>query len=229
MSSLAIEAFSYIRKGFSPPYYLENKIQDMFVSYSIDEYREIMQDIIQNEGAGSCLRYLSKNKLLTHLCTPLESMKRIPQDKGRSKNALEHTINVLDSVPIDNIILRWVALLHDTGKVDCFFNPEEFNQHGFHRHSKFSVEFAEIFCEVFQVAQMEKVIHIIKHHMEPLDYQRNPNWNQDAIVRFAERCGDDDVMDIIDFAYYDKKAETHKLEYLDPLIELREKVKNCGH
>ena len=60
--------------------------------------------------------------------------------------------------------------------------------------------------------------------MFPLDYQRNPNWTKEAIIRLIDRCGKENVIDTIEFSYYDKQSENNVKEFLDIIIELKSKV-----
>lgn len=54
----------------------------------------------------------------------------------------EHTIRAIETVPMDNIIVRLTLLLHDIGKPHCYTEDENDVGH-FHGHGKVSQELAE--------------------------------------------------------------------------------------
>lgn len=60
--------------------------------------------------------------------------------------------------------------------------------------------------------------------MYPLEYQRNPVWKEDSIVKFIDTCGVQYVLSVIEFSIYDKLAEQNK-KTIEPLVSLMEKVK----
>jgi len=215
-----LESMQIIRDGKTVPYYLESKIKDLAFLISISDKSAILNDIIWNKNSYLCFRYLHDNKILSNIFPYLESLQKVPQKKGKSRNALEHTLNVLDVIPDDNILLKWVAIFHDLGKYDSYFNDDSFNQHHI-----YSAKLCDFLCSTYQIQDKDKICRIVKNHMFPLDYQRNPNWTDKAIITFIERCGKENVIDIIEFSYYDKKAENDRKEYLDIIVELKEKVK----
>lgn len=214
-----IDSLYIIEKNEIVPYYLESKVKDLSKILTIDQKGDIINFIVKMDHAVDGIRYFSKNKILYDILPFLEELKSVPQDKGRSKNAFEHTLNVLSIVPSDNVVLRWVALLHDSGKLNSF----KFHNNFYH-HAKFSKDFAESFLSVYKIINKEKICNIIENHMIPLDYQRNPNWGDGTIIKFIEKLGEWDVLDTIEFSYYDKKAENDVKEYLQIILDLRAKV-----
>jgi hypothetical protein len=150
----------------------------------------------------------------------IEDLKNIPQKKVGSKDAFEHTLRVIDQVPCDYIVLRWVALLHDIGKVkSCAVD------YHFHNHARYSKESAEIICKVFHVQYEEEICSIVENHMYPLDYQRQPDWTDGAVRKFINRCGGKEhALDVVLFASCDKAAEHPEKECLKPLQELHERI-----
>lgn len=164
MEGYFTEALKKIEDYEEVPYYLESKVRDLSSALSVRETGDIIHFLIKMHRIVEGIRYLGKNKALVNICRFLEDLKRVPQDKGRSKNAYEHTLNVLDKIPRDNEVLRWVGLLHDSGKVDSHKLHDNF-----YHHAKFSKQFAEVFTGLYDVPHKEKICNIIEHHMWPLD------------------------------------------------------------
>jgi hypothetical protein len=180
----------------------------------------LLEYILSKPQAPNILRYLHRQQILAMIIRELADLSVVPQNKGRSKNAFEHTMNVIDATPCDNMQLRWAAMLHDIGKYRSFFQDGHFNH-----HAVYSTEYAAIACSLYNV-QYVGVIDIVNNHMFPLDYQRNPNWTSKAIDTFISRCNGY-ALDTVEFAIYDKKSENDVEQFVEPLKELYERVKNA--
>jgi len=203
------------------PYYLDVKVKELSDFLSQQEKTTLIKRILFLDNSSECFRYFSKRKALQSIFYYLDILKKIPQNKGRSKNAFDHTLRVLDQVPIEDGTLRWVAIFHDLGKYDAHRVD-----HHFRNHQAYSYEITKILCEVYDVPNKKKVVNLVKNHMFPLDYQRNPNWTEKAIMRFIDRVGREDVLDSIRFSYFDKKAENDVLEYLEIIQQFFKKVES---
>lgn len=214
-----ISALQYISKKEVVPYYIDSKIRDLAPILSVEDIGFIIMVLLNIDNPVDGIRYFSKNKVLNTIFPFLDNLKSVPQDKGKTKNAYEHTLNVLSLIPSDDIMLRIVALLHDSGKYDSYRIHKNF-----YSHADFSSKFAEVFMLLYEMPYKDRVIKIIKYHMKPLDYQRQPNWTDKAIIRFINSVGREYVLDLIDFSYYDKKAENDVEEYLQIIKDFRERV-----
>ena len=202
------------------PYFIESKICSIAPSLLLAEISDILHYIVGSDHARYQFQYLSKKKILKYIIPALDLLKKVPQNKGKSRNAFEHTLGVIDCVPADNTPLRWAALFHDLGKHDSYLIDKNFLH-----HQKFSAEIADSLCVAYSVQHSDKVCSIVKNHMYPLDYQRRPDWSTKAIKTFIERCGAEHALDVVEFSYYDKMSENNVPEFLKIIVELREKVK----
>ena len=220
MINYFLDALKYISENKGVPYFLEGKIRDLGNTLSIKDNGQIIKFIIKHNNASDCFRYLNNRKLLRHIFPPLHNLKAVPQNKKQSKNAFEHTIRVLDCVPIEKLDLRWVALFHDLGKSECFKDNENFIH-----HNVYSAGLTTTYCDIFEIPKANKIRKIVYNHMLPQDYQRNPVWKEETIKKFIERCKKNYVEETIWFAYYDKQAENNIPAYLQPYLDLIEKVK----
>ena len=222
MVSWYFKAIDCINNQKEVPYYIESKIRDLWVYLSSKEKKELIERVLYSKKPSLGFRYLNKNKILSEVFRPLYSLQRVPQNKHKSKNALEHTLRVIDTVPADNKLLRWVALFHDLGKHDSYVKDNNFIKHAY-----YSAEITNLYMSyIFKLPEAKKIIKIVQNHMLPLDYQRNPVWDTTTILRFIERCGKEYVIDTIDFSYYDKKSENDYPEYLKPISTLKEIIKD---
>lgn len=217
-----LHAFDCKRENRLVPYYIEGKIRDLHAHLSLEEQSIVIEDIISKDKAGLCFRYLFTNKALRSIFTPLYLLSKVPQDKGKSRNAFEHTLRVVDAVPIDYLSLRWVALFHDLGKYDSHNHDKNF-----YCHANYSAEITKLLLRVYEIQNGDLILNVVKNHMFPLDYQRQPNWTDEAVNNFVKRCNGY-AIETVDFSIYDKIAEHNNEEFLKPLIELRERVKNVS-
>lgn len=216
-----LSAIKSINKNKIPPYYLDTKVRDGYRFLSVSDSGLILHDVLKSEKSVEQIRYLDKTKSLFFVFPFLLQLKFIPQSKKKSRTAFQHTLRVLNEIPNDNIMLKWVALFHDLGKYDSY-NIEK----NFIKHADYSYKLSKILCDMYSIKPKRKICNIIRYHMEPLAYQRQPNWGEEAILRLIERCSKEDIIDIIEFAIYDKKAEHDNEEYLYPLYDLRRKVES---
>lgn len=219
LSDYFLRAFDFIREGTEIPYYIEVKIKSIVYAITPNDQKIIVNNIMKNDKAGLVLKYLERNKLLEHVFNPLYWLSFVPQDKASSKNAFEHVIKVIDEVPVDYELLRWVALFHDLGKHKSYVEDGHFN-----KHSIYSANQCGYYCDVFGLSERVKICTIVRNHMFPLDYQREPNWTDDAFYRFIKRC-EGTALEVAEFSYYDKKSENNVDEYLKPLLVFREEIK----
>lgn len=215
-----ILAAKHISKKETVPYYIESKLNDLSVILEYNDIAELLYFILSNDRAGDVFRYFNRTKILKNIFYPARNLVFVPQKKGRAKNAFEHTMNVIESVPIDNISLRYSALFHDLGKYKSHMQDGHFRN-----HQIYSYEIAKEFCALYSIPNSEKILVVVKNHMFPLDYQRMPNWTTAAINTFIERCGVEHALDVVEFSYYDKKAENNVPEFLQIIEDLRDKVK----
>lgn len=218
-SKVFLDVCTLITSHEEVPYYLESKIIDLVHMLEPSEISEILHYIMRHEGAAHIFRYLNRKQVLKTMAPYLHNLASVPQRKGRAKNAFEHTMNVIEAVPTDDIDLRWVALLHDIGKYHSYLEDGDFKS-----HAKYSWQHARAFVMALSVANPDKIVTIVKNHMFPLDYQRNPNWTDRAVDTFIERCGKEYAIPTIQFSIYDKKAENNVPEFLAPLYDLWKRV-----
>ena len=201
------------------PYYIVSGAFEDCTAYHTYEIGGYFNYVLKSGFSSQILTQLSRLYILELILPEVDKLKEIEQNKSKSKNAFEHTLNVINSIPCDDITMRWVGLLHDIGKVITHKKSGNFLN-----HSEESYRLAIPILYSMQIEQIDLILNIIRNHMIPLDYQRNPNWKDDTIERFINKIGKELFLKTIEFSYYDKKAENTNELFLDPIIELRERV-----
>lgn len=209
------EIIDDIKNDKEIPYYLVGEIFDCCSSYHGYKVGGMFNHILSLSDAHIILNKFLKLFILDVFIPELSRLKDIPQNKFKSINAFDHTMKVLSVVTPDNNVMRWSAILHDTGKYDTY---TKFGN--FYHHADYSASYAVDILDRFNVQNKDKIVSIVKNHMYPLDYQRNPNWTDMAINSFIDRCGAKNALDVIEFSIFDKKSENNNKQYLLPLYDL---------
>lgn len=147
----------------------------------------------------------------------LADLKGIPQHKQESKDAFYHSILVASKINYTPM-LRWAGLLHDIGKANYTRGPKgelDFRGHEFH-----GSKLARGILKRMKIKQVGDICRLVQFHTHPLDYQRQPNWRTETIVKFADKY-EHLAISLIDLAIADKIASSNNGNYLEPLYELR--------
>jgi tRNA nucleotidyltransferase (CCA-adding enzyme) len=144
-------------------------------------------------------------------------------------NVGEHSLRAVEAVKNDRI-LRWVMLLHDTGKAVTRTTDEKGTDH-FYGHAPQSVIIAGSILKrlKFDNKSTERIIRFIKHHDRQILPERK------AVAKAVNTVGEDIFPELLEVKRADKTAQNPKdikkgLEYVDHIeriyLELKES-KSC--
>jgi tRNA nucleotidyltransferase (CCA-adding enzyme) len=125
------------------------------------------------------LRLLEATGLLGHISPDLAMQRGVPQNKIPGEDLWDHTLRTVDAVPADRPVVRLAALLHDIGK------PATMAEGRFIDHDAVGAAQAEALLRRlrFPRATIERVAHLVRHHMFSLD----PGAGDAAVRRFIIR------------------------------------------
>lgn len=114
------------------------------------------------------------------------------------KDVWGHTITVIDNIA-PKPVLRWAALLHDTGKPQCFSIGEDGIGHFFGHAEKSTAMAEEILNRMrFDNAGKERILRLVRYHDMPITADRKP------IKRLLSKHGEDATRQLIEL----HKADT---------------------
>ena len=114
------------------------------------------------------------------------------------KDVWGHTITVIDNIA-PKPVLRWAALLHDTGKPQCFSIGEDGIGHFFGHAEKSTAMDEEILNRMrFDNAGKERILRLVRYHDMPITADRKP------IKRLLSKHGEDATRQLIEL----HKADT---------------------
>jgi poly(A) polymerase len=202
------------------------------------DYMETWRQILEYKWSSHIMKRLDRLGLIKIFFPDLEVLKDVPQNKRKTLNAFQHTLKVLNEVDKrhDDIVMKLAALFHDLGKAQCWFGNANMINTGraalgkdnFHYHEYHSEIIAAKILDTFPIItdpiQIKRLFTIIRYHMRPLAYQRQPNWKDSTICNFHYdvRSRGSNIFEIIDFAICDKLSTNKHIKHLE---ELRERAK----
>jgi hypothetical protein len=199
-------------------------VSQIKVNYELDETKPYIDDIyfiLKSNWSHRTLVEFDRYGLLDFVFADVTALKDIQQNKFKTLDAFHHTMKVLneaDKMFGEDVVMKLAALFHDTGKVMPCDNTF---------HEVISVEITENFLKCVPIIStpetITRLLTIIRYHMIPLTFQRNPNWNDESIIRFDNKVRPY-TKDVIDFSKCDKLASHKNPEYLKPLDRLWERI-----
>lgn len=147
----------------------------------------------------------------------------VTQNEYHPDDVYWHSLKTCDAAPAARVLVRWAALLHDTGKVDAkqAVNDALGERVVFYGHESFSADHAVRLLQRLRYghAFVEQCRHLVQEHM----FHYVSDWKPSTLRRFIRRIGIDALDDL--FALREADARSRDLDAeLDNLGELRARV-----
>lgn len=172
---------------------------------SAERIREEFVKILMSDRVVEGLEMLRETGLLIHFAPELTAMYGVTQNIYHIYDVWTHTLKVLESIPAEwGIILRLVALLHDTGKVTTRTVDEKGQVH-FYAHQVASAEIARRILHRLRFSNsiIDEVAFLISMHLRVGEYDNE--WSDAAVRRLLREAGDH-LDDLVRFTGADKSA-----------------------
>lgn len=176
--------FQYSEQVKQSLYKQAHKILVLSKERIVDE----MNKILMLDNVDIALNDLFEYRLINYFIPELVALKNIEQNKEyHSKDALNHTINVVKNTPKD-LVLRYSALFHDLGKMATFSVVN--NKIHFYNHEEISNLMTQsiLYRLKFSNKMIEDITYLVGNHMRCNLY--SPDWSDSAIRRFINDTGD---------------------------------------
>jgi hypothetical protein len=182
------------------------------------KYKTTFFDIfVLNESPDILIKNLKFGRVLFKLFPELKEMNNIYQDKKRNHSLFDHSISVLHYThkQTNYAASLITAFMHDFGKI---FTEDN----NFKKHDHIGLIKTEEFLHKYNVPKniREDVKKMLKHHTQVSQYQREPNWTDEAIKKFMRKTHPL-TMETISIAKADKQASHDYEPYLIPYEDLR--------
>lgn len=185
-----------------------------------DEFVKIM--LIDKPSYG--LKMLKESDLLKHFAPELLEMTGVSQSGGHIWDVWDHTLHVLDSLPVSaDLTLRLAALFHDTGKPSTKIHDKNDKIH-FYGHEDLGSRIAYKILDRLRFPRVEvtRVSKLVAMHMRIGEYRSD--WKDSAIKRLMHDAGRD-TSDLLALAIADRKGSGPNAS-TDDLIELEHRMEN---
>jgi len=181
-----------------------------------------LYDIFQSKAPHIIIKNLRNGKVLNDRFPEIYAMVNIYQDKksnhslfDHSLKALQYTHEELGSRAFPPVLMA--AFFHDYGKVFTTGNK-------FKDHDRIGPIKTELLLSSYKIPAetIKDAKKIMQTHFYASQYQREPNWSNDAVIRFI-RKSHPFTLEAIAVAKADKMASHNYGPYLVPYDELRKR------
>ena len=202
-------------------------------SISTERFRDELMKLMTAEKPSEGLKLMESCGILKIFMPELLDGRNCIQSDDRGYHifdVLDHNLYACDGAPKEKPLLRFAALLHDSGKPA---SRTEKNESGimivnFYNHEVYSEKIAEkIMTRLkFSNAQIEYVCHLIKQHM----FHYEPVWSDSAVRRFLVKAGSEYIEDLFDlrladmYGKYNENVRIHDSAACESLLEFKERI-----
>ncbi|HEX5132921.1 MAG TPA: HD domain-containing protein [Candidatus Krumholzibacteria bacterium] len=185
-----------------------------------DEFTRLLGD---SDRPSAGIDLLHRLGVLAILLPELARCAGVAQNQYHPDDVYWHSLKTCDASPRGRLVVRWAALLHDTGKVDArqTVHDEQGERVVFYGHEDFS---AAMTVDVLERLRYPKNFvsacrRIVQEHM----YRYEPTWKDSTVRRFMRRVGRGYLDDL--FLLREADCRSRDLdEELVALDELRARV-----
>lgn len=160
------------------------RCRTLLTSVSAERIREELSKLLCGGAAAGVLAQFSR--VAAAVLPELEPMFGFCQhNPHHDRDVWAHTLAVVDAVPPEPV-LRWAALLHDSGKPGCFTRDEAGIGH-FYGHGERSAALSETIAQRlrFDTAGREELVRLVRFHDMPLLPERK--LLRRLLLRFGEK------------------------------------------
>ncbi len=149
---------------------------------------EFTRTLTQCERPAAAFELLRTTGALARLLPELERCVGVTQNQYHPDDVYWHSLKTLDAAAPD-LLVRWAALLHDTGKVDArqVVRDEDGERVVFYGHEDVSARLTEAVLTRLRYphALVNACRHLVQEHM----FRYSRSWNPSTLRRFMRRVG----------------------------------------
>ncbi|MBR5751200.1 MAG: hypothetical protein IKX84_02325, partial [Clostridia bacterium] len=165
-----------------------------------ERIRAEMDKLLCGKAAGTVLREYTD--VITEIFPALKPMAGFEQHSiWHRYDVWEHSVRAVEAIAPEPL-LRWVMLLHDSGKPECFFLDEQGTGHAY-GHQQRSAEIAAALFDGmhFDNRTRERALLLIEKHDIPMESEPK------LLLRQLNRYGEEAVRQLIAVHCADEKAK----------------------
>jgi len=190
-------------------------------SVSPEYIRDELIKIVMSEKPSAGIKMLKDSGLLEYIIPKLHFSDSVVQSKRDGvTNVFDHTMYALDNTPTD-LAIRLTILFHDIGKADTMQITSSGQIH-FFGHEVTGAEIARktLTDLKFNPELVDKVSHLVKHHMFDID----PKMTSRGVRRLIKRVGAEHIWDLLKVREADRQGSPNKIS-MKKVINLKRKIR----
>jgi poly(A) polymerase/tRNA nucleotidyltransferase (CCA-adding enzyme) len=184
---------------------------------------EFSRILAECERPSQSLDLLHRVGALGSWLAELERCAGVAQNEYHPDDVYWHSLKTCDAAPRDRLVVRWAALLHDTGKVDArqTLREEGGERVVFYGHEDVSARHATAVLERLRYPRnfVAACRHLVQEHM----FRYAPEWRGSTLRRFMRRIGVEALDDLLRLREADCRSRSLRGE-LAALDDLRARI-----
>ncbi len=170
---------------------------------------ECTKTMTQCDRPGAAWHLLYQTGALAVMLPELARCAGVTQNEYHPDDVYWHSLKTCDAAPRENLLVRWAALLHDTGKVDArqSVTDERGSRVVFYGHELVSADITEAVLGRlrYPTSFVACCRRLVRHHM----YRYAPEWRAATVRRFMRTVGSDLLDDLFRLREADCRARLH--------------------
>ncbi len=173
-------------------------------NWTTEKRRDIWEQCLNMDEPSQAIALFAETGLLDHLLPELKECQGIEQNSHHKYDVFWHLLKACDYAPKEELVLRWVGLLHDIGKPETRIENIATGEYSFPAHEDYSAAKAKYILDGLGYDEefVNLVVCLIEQHM--IGY--NEKWKDAAVRRFIRRVGEDNVKMLLEVARADALA-----------------------
>ncbi len=191
--TIETETYQAIRKH-------AHRIQNISAERIRDELMKMLAYPIPSHG----FVLMHQTGLLMYILPELEAGFDVYQNRFHADDVAMHTLHTIDALSPKYPKYRWMALLHDLGKVPCKMYREQKGDYVFYGHQYAGKKMGRKIMKRlrFSNKDMEAAKSVVENHM----YNLKPGLSEGAIRRFVRKLGEENVEGFLRMRMADRRG-----------------------
>ena len=199
------------------------KAAPSLATISAERIQDELKKIILLNQPSKAIRLFKITGILDQILPELKSLDKLKQNKFHTKDALGHTLDVLDNTPA-NFYERLAALFHDIGKAAT--RTEKEGKIQFIGHAEVGSDLTKAIMKRLKYSNddIEKVAKLVKYHMELKSSGKEAEGLSEKTLRkFIYRVSSE-LEPILNLIHADNISHTPEASMPKQIEKVREKI-----
>lgn len=176
----------------------------LILKISAERVRDELMKLLSYPKPSHGFVLMQQCGLLMYILPELEAGFGVGQNRFHADDVAMHTLHTIDALSPKYPKFRWMALLHDLGKVPCKRFKKEKGDYVFYGHQYASKRMGKSIMRRlrFSNKDIETASSVVENHM----YNLKPNLPDGAIRRFVRKLGKENVEGFLRMRMADRRG-----------------------